>query len=830
MKVFLLCSAHLDPVWQWDWDEGAAEALSTFRCAADFCEEYDGFVFNHNEALLYQYVEKYDPELFCRIGALIKAGKWFVMGGWYLQPDCNLPSGESIIAQIEIGLKYFKEKFNVSPKIALNIDSFGHSKGLVQILKKCGYEGYLFMRPMDGQIELPENEFVWQGYDQSEIVAMRYPTWYNTSLGESVGRINDLITGSSANKENLLILWGMGNHGGGPSKQDIEAIDEYAKSMQEKGIHIVHSNVQSYFETINKSGLPVYDLPLYHSMPGCYSSMARVKREHRELENDLFLVKSICSYASITSGFKYPKDKISEAILDLCFSEFHDLLPGTSIKDVENTGLQVISHGKKILSELKASAFFCLCKNQRIAGEQEIPIFVYNPFPFVVETEINCEFMLQNQNHNDKEVWVISVYDKGGNTMPSQQEKERSNINLDWRKMVVFSARLQPLGISRFDCKLSTLPIVYRNYDWRGIPSQISFDGLSEEIVFVNNGRSVSVSKDGLVCSWIIDGNEIISQPLGKCVLFKDTCDPWGMEEFDFTGKIKGEFSLVSPVEAAEICGFDHPIPPVRIVENGEVRTIIESIWSYGKSYFVLKSIVPKHLEYVDLEYDIFMAEKDTMLKAKFTPKLNDDKVFTVDDIFGSRVVTEIGKEQPIHNWSALSDKEYYFAVINKGQYSADYFDDAIRLTFLRTPAYAAHPTDGGVPTIPQTRYSSRMDLGEHSISIRLFADKRDNYGRLTNNATVFNIQPYVMSFFPDGSGIITEGSINVDDDTIQLTNFELKDNGYLIRLFNPNDESRHITVSCFGAKKQIDIKAFSIESFIYSNGSIELTNLFGTA
>ena len=102
-SVFLLCSAHIDPVWLWPREEGVTEALATFETAARFCREYDGFVFNHNEALLYEWVERYDPELFAQIQSLVREGRWHIMGGWYLQPDCNMPSGESIVRQIFLG-------------------------------------------------------------------------------------------------------------------------------------------------------------------------------------------------------------------------------------------------------------------------------------------------------------------------------------------------------------------------------------------------------------------------------------------------------------------------------------------------------------------------------------------------------------------------------------------------------------------------------------------------------------------------------------------------------------------------------------------------------
>ena len=157
-KMWLICNAHLDPVWLWRREEGAAEALSTFRVAVRFCKNYNGFVFNHNEALLYRWIEEYEPELFAEIQELVKCGKWHIMGGWELQPDCNMPSGESFVRQILSGRKYFAEKFGVRPETAINFDPFGHTRGLVQILNKSGYTSYIFTRPNSNFITLPGEE------------------------------------------------------------------------------------------------------------------------------------------------------------------------------------------------------------------------------------------------------------------------------------------------------------------------------------------------------------------------------------------------------------------------------------------------------------------------------------------------------------------------------------------------------------------------------------------------------------------------------------------------------------------------------------------------
>lgn len=194
-------------MWQWEWEEGAAEALSTFRIAADFFDKFHNFVFCHNEALLYKWIEEYDKELFTKIQKFVKEKKWHIMGGWQLQPDCNMPSGEMFFRQIMTGRKYFLEKFDSVPTVAVNVDPFGHNRGLVQIMNKCGYKGYLFMRPHEEFIHLPKNEFKWVGYDDSELTAVRTPS-YNSAKGKATQKINEYIEKLGENEFNIC-FWGM---------------------------------------------------------------------------------------------------------------------------------------------------------------------------------------------------------------------------------------------------------------------------------------------------------------------------------------------------------------------------------------------------------------------------------------------------------------------------------------------------------------------------------------------------------------------------------------------------------------------------------------------
>ena len=154
--LHLICNAHLDPTWQWAWDEGMTEALATFEVACNLLDEYPEFVFNHNESLLYEQTKRLRPDLFERIRKHVAGGRWVITGGWYLQPDCNFPSGESLVRHGLYGRKFFTEEFGVLQKVAYNFDSFGHPPSLPQILHKLGYDMYVHFRPLPPEKQLPD--------------------------------------------------------------------------------------------------------------------------------------------------------------------------------------------------------------------------------------------------------------------------------------------------------------------------------------------------------------------------------------------------------------------------------------------------------------------------------------------------------------------------------------------------------------------------------------------------------------------------------------------------------------------------------------------------
>jgi len=198
ISVHLICNAHLDPVWQWRWEEGASEALATFRNAVDILDEHPSLIFCHNEAFLYQWVERLDPALFDAIRRYVEAGRWAISGGWFIQPDVNLPGTESLIRSIAEGRRYFREKFGAAPRVAYNFDSFGHSGGLPQILRRAGYEMYVHMRPQANELALPADLYRWRGVDGTVIPAYRIAVGlYHTEHDNIEERLREAWPGRS---------------------------------------------------------------------------------------------------------------------------------------------------------------------------------------------------------------------------------------------------------------------------------------------------------------------------------------------------------------------------------------------------------------------------------------------------------------------------------------------------------------------------------------------------------------------------------------------------------------------------------------------------------
>jgi len=802
----LLCNAHLDPVWLWEWEEGAAEVLSTFRTAADLCEKNEAFIFNHNEVTLYKWVQEYEPQLFRRIQKLVKQGKWHIMGGWYLQPDCNMPSGESFVRQILLGKTYFKKHFGVEPTTAINFDPFGHSRGLVQILAKSGYDSYLFGRPMQNDCPLPADEFTWIGFDGSQVMATRFNGWYNSHLGQAANKVKDWIK-EFGHKEHGLILWGVGNHGGGPSRKDVLDINYLIKRT--KNYDIIHSTPEAFFRQVrrDKTRLPPFKKSLNPWAVGCYTSQIRIKQKMRQLENEIYMVEKMAATASANRMMTYPQSDLDEAFHDLMVSQFHDILPGSSIQPVEDASLRLLDHGLEITARLKARAFFALSAGQPKARPNSIPVMVYNPHPYPVRQLVECEFQLPDFDESGA-FTQIHVF-QNGRQIHSQVEKELSNIPIEWRKRVVFPAELQPNRMNRFDCTMEKLP--------RKPATKLKRQ--KDKIVFRTPDLQIDINvRTGLIDKYRVQGNNYFAPNTAQLLVMQDDSDPWGMLTQSYR-RIIGRFKLMSRKQGTRFSGVTgNSLDSVRIIEDGDVRTVVETLLAYGDSFIVQRYKLPKAGTEVEIETRVLWNEKDKMLKLSL-PAAGTGYQFLGQTVYGVDDLPANGNEAVAQKWVALVTKKRNLAItcINDGIYGCDYSKDGLRLTLLRSPAYANHPWEDKI-YLPQDRFTPRQEQGERIFRFWLNAGKvSQRLKRIEREASAKNEKPLALSFNPPGFGRKPKPLAVLNDDTVQIAAIKkaTTNNDIIIRLYEPTGRRRSTTLSLpiLGKKIKIDLKPFEIKT-----------------
>lgn len=765
-KLHLICNAHIDPIWQWTWDEGIASAIATFKSAADLCDEFD-YIFCHGESLLYEAIEKYDKPLFERIRALVKMGKWKISGGWYLQPDVLMPNGEIIIRHIKVGQDYFLEKFDTAPTIATNYDSFGHSIGLPQILKKCGYVGYVACRPRaNDQFEYPSRFYRWIGPDGSSVIATQSMS-YNSLLGKAKEKILEYASGKGVGmlgqdgegKDNEIddvdyVLWGVGNHGGGPSRVDLSDIAE----LKISGFEIMHSDFDKLFkDNINVGG--EVNTSLITCMPGCYTSMARMKRSYRRCESLFLATEKMLTSAKI-AGMTPDYTAMREAEKRLLLATFHDTLPGTIIEEAEREALSLLGSVERVMRDYRTDAFLYLTIGERVAKEGEFPIFVFNYMPYELNAPVEVEFSLADQNWSDEFRLIPVIYDENMQEIPSQLIKENSTLNLDWRKKIVFTPSLSPLGITRFTARLEMAPIE------------------KKEATPVSNYEDIIKET-------------ILKSPL-SLDMYEDTADPWGMSNAELVrmGRDSVPFVLMNDDELGEFFVAGEPVCPIRIIENGDIYTNIEAVYKSGSTRAVINYIIYKEYDFVDIKITLEFLDKNKLVRVKLKlPEGYDTPVGDGPYVWEKKPKTT---EMSFQRFAgAMSEGGDTIAIINDGIYGGKVEDGYIHLTLIRGCGYCFHPI-GDRPLYPTDIYLPRIDSGRYTYNLRVM---RGDIGAVTKMADEFAEKPYAVNLFPTGGRENTAPRVTLDG---RVTAGAIKecDEGILVRIYNPNDNDERFTLS----------------------------------
>ncbi len=335
--------AHIDLAWLWPIRETKRKGARTFSTVLDLMERYPDYIFGASQPQLYEWIEQDNPLLFEKIKQKVKEGRFEVQGGMWVESDTNIPCGESLVRQFLYGKHYFREHFNVDVKFLWLPDVFGYSAALPQIMKKSGCDYFTTIKLSWNKInKFPYHTFNWVGIDGSKVLAHMPPegTYNSASLPHSY------INGQKSYQEKglcdqALCLFGIGDGGGGPGPEHLERLKRL-KNLD--GIPPVRqTQAQQFFDDIKvrKELYPTYKDELYFEKhQGTLTSQAKNKKMNRELENKLHTTELLLAQAYLKNGLAYPHEKLNKIWKEVLLYQFHDILPGSSIKRVYDESLE----------------------------------------------------------------------------------------------------------------------------------------------------------------------------------------------------------------------------------------------------------------------------------------------------------------------------------------------------------------------------------------------------------------------------------------------------------------------------------------------------------
>ena len=449
--LHMVGNAHLDPVWLWPWQEGYQEARATFWSAIHRMEEYPDFVFTCDQVALLSWVEECEPELFERIRQRTAEGRWQMAGGWWVEPDCNLPSGESFVRQGLYGQRYLKEKFGVVATVGMNVDPFGHHAMLPQILRGQGMDSYCFMRPQPHEESALPTLFRWRSPDGSEVLGYRIPHEYGSPPGDVSGHVDKtlgLFTAGPAgaddeqDREDVMVFYGVGNHGGGPTRANIESIHRYDR-MGTYG-RIAMSSPRWYFDHVLARGddlaaLPVWDGDLQHHAPGCYSSHSGIKAWQRRAQAAILSAERWSAVTSCIAGVDYPRSELGGAWKQILFNQFHDVLPGSAIESAYDDARDQLGEAVAVAKRAINRSHNIIARHVDISAQPGTqPVLVFNPHPWPVTAQVELQYWAQPTG--------VAMLDGTGADVPVQLIQTTATLDDKSRGAIVFPAKLPPLG------------------------------------------------------------------------------------------------------------------------------------------------------------------------------------------------------------------------------------------------------------------------------------------------------------------------------------------------------------------------------------------------
>jgi alpha-mannosidase len=677
-KIHLIGNAHIDPVWLWRWQEGYAEVKATFQSALDRIKEFPDFIFTSACAAYYKWVEENDPVMFEEIRSRVKEGRWEIVGGMWIQPDCNIPSGESFARHVLYSQRYFMDKFGKTAKVGYNVDSFGHNGMLPQILKKSGMDYYVFQRPGDHEKTLPGNVFWWESPDGSRVLAFKIPFSYTSKGNHEVkDKIRQTFDLAEEQDIDFMCFYGVGNHGGGPTIANIKAIKEMQK--QQEGDSIVFSSPKRYFESLEgkTNDLPTVKDDLQHHASGCYSACWQIKADNRKAEHRLVSAEKLATIARQLLNYPYPGKELRTAWEKVLFNHFHDIMGGCSIKEAYDDAKEF--HGWALhtadwilngaVQKLSWAVDTMSTGAKHRSKESHWSLWEYEQkgTPFVMFNPLSWE----RKCHVQVYAVVKGVTDHEGNPLPLQVVRaSRTNGEDKWSTL--FEAVIPAFGYRVF--------WVYREKEFEMSDRTEEVKTNQKNVLETPYIRLELEEHTGYIKSLYdkrYDREVFKGRGAVPVVIDINRCDTWAHGIFEFADEI-GRFADAT----------------VKLMENGPLRWTVRVTSRYNDSILRQDFIVYRDKPEIEVRVKLDWREKHKMLKLSFPVNTEDPKAY-YEIPYGYIERPTNGEEEPGQQWIDVTGKsgeeEYGLSILNDSKYSFGILGNDMRMTVANGSVFADH-------------------------------------------------------------------------------------------------------------------------------------------
>lgn len=650
--------SHIDAAWLWPWRDGSNLALTTFRSALDRMKETPDFRYTHSSSHHYGWVERADPRMFEEVKARIKEGRWEVVGGWPVEPDCNVPSAESFVRHSLYGKEYFRRAFGLDVNIGFNPDAFGHAAGLPTLLRRAGFKYYVFMRPEAHEAKLPFL-FWWEGPDGSRLLTLRIHRGYSRP---ATGIVEAAQNSFAPGFDHAAYFLGVGNHGGGATREQIKKVVEQRADATLPELRF--STVADFFAAVERSPafaeLPVVRGELQHHARGCYSAHGEGKQQNRRAERLLVQAEALSVAAALQHGHAYPAQEYRAGWEKVLFNQFHDLLAGTALYTAYIESRDQIGAACDAAHTNRVEALESMSRRVDMRTVKEGAAFVFNPLPWPRK----CLVEYHTERIPGGNPW--RAVPEGVIPVTHMETAEGQKVPIQWRpsdSMTQVYPRVSAVvEVPAFGYKV--LELVH------GAPPD-SPEPYAETISVNEGGFGISSLKSQQ------DGRELLAAPVGLVVI-ADPSDTWGH----------------GVVKYRQEAGRPQFVSGQR-VEDGPVTRVTRHRARWNKSEIVLDIAQFKALpDLIELRFYIDWHEREQMLKLEVPTALAAPRVFAkVAGAVSERQTN--GDEEPYQDWVAVQGRvggeEYTVGLINNSTYSYDCLHGLLRTVLIRAAPFARH-------------------------------------------------------------------------------------------------------------------------------------------